>query len=513
MEGVEGVEGFGAIWKVAGRALRALADLADAFGMAQGFWKRRGRGGQIWYTRIGGTVRSTGCHDREAAERWRAAEERRAADPAHPAQAYPIGALMADALAAQQRAGRAPATLTILRQKAAHLIRLLGADRDARTLTTEDLERYIAQREKEPADPGRRRTVTRHTIAKELGALRMALRRAQRRGRWHGDTRALFPEYGPSYSGRTRTLSVEESCALLIALAPERRLMVGFFLATGARLSEARRITWADFTPPIVHLPGRKTARSDRYLAISAELAALLESARGAPSAPMFGPWLQMNRDIKRACRRADIAPCSPNDFRRTFATWHRENGTDPPTVAALMGNSPAMVNGIYARPSRAMLIAAMQRGEATTVAAIAPLLRQEAAAMTRTATETVSPVGVEPTPNGLKGRSPGGEITRPPAHLHPYAETMAASTVAGRSPAPVLAALQYAAERDVRQHRAELCLMLEAAADAARTSDDLDAIRAGISDARAAADRLERALESREDFAAAARSAAGALR
>lgn len=53
----------------------------------------------------------------------------------------------------------------------------------------------------------------------------------------------------------------------------------------------------------------------------------------------LFRPWGNVRRDILEACKRAKIAPCSPNDLRRTFSNWMVEAGVPLNHIAQLMGH------------------------------------------------------------------------------------------------------------------------------------------------------------------------------
>ncbi|MEM7677151.1 MAG: hypothetical protein AAF449_14205 [Myxococcota bacterium] len=48
----------------------------------------------------------------------------------------------------------------------------------------------------------------------------------------------------------------------------------------------------------------------------------------------LFRSWTNAVRDVKAACRRAGIEPCSPNDLRRTLAVWLRTAGAPPDLIA-----------------------------------------------------------------------------------------------------------------------------------------------------------------------------------
>lgn len=417
MEAVEAVEGRS---RFSGNPIQDLfpgfLELARGLGaalyagaMALGFWKRRARGGKVWYTRLHGEDVSTGCTDLPAARLWRARMERDNADPAKaPA---PLGELLREMVADRRRAGRAPATLKILEQKSAQLVKLLGEKTDAHGLRRGELESYIDAREAAG--------ISRHTVAKELKALRLALRLAMRRGRGRWALDELMPEYSDGYQPRQRVLTPAELTALLAELEGERRVFVAFLTLTGMRLSEAARACWADVTPDggWLAVRGTKTKKSPRVIPLLPELAELLEPLRPAPGggpgkkgldSPIFGEWKQLHRDIKRACKRAGIAPCSPNDFRRTWCSWLRNRDVEAGTVAALLGNSRLMVDRVYGVLSPAAKLRAVEQAAASTAVALGPLLHATARADAEKTNNIVGREGFEPSTNGLKGRSQG---------------------------------------------------------------------------------------------------------
>lgn len=75
-----------------------------------------------------------------------------------------------------------------------------------------------------------------------------------------------------------------------------------------------------------------------------------LGHARGA--APfLFLPWQNARRDLALACDRAGIESCSPNDLRRTCATWLRQGGAPPDLIAPVLGHADTrMVERVYGR-------------------------------------------------------------------------------------------------------------------------------------------------------------------
>jgi hypothetical protein len=65
----------------------------------------------------------------------------------------------------------------------------------------------------------------------------------------------------------------------------------------------------------------------------------------------LFLPWQNVRRDLAQACDRAGIEPCTPNDLRRTCATWLRQAGAAPDLIAPVMGHADTrMVERVYGR-------------------------------------------------------------------------------------------------------------------------------------------------------------------
>lgn len=334
-------------------------------------------GGSIWYgwyyaRSVAGETskvqRSTRCTDRRAAERVVAQWERDAADPraskarqATLRQALQLVLDRADRLA--QTGRRSVSTASFYDAKIAVLAKLLDPDKTKllASLCADDLDRYVATR--------REQGVLDTTIAKEIGALRLALKLATRTGLWVGDRAAVLPELeDAAYVPRTRWLTHEEVQRLLAELVADRGARVAFIVATGARWSETESTTRAQVDGAIVHLRGTKTAASDRLVPLALESQRqLLEYALSHAEGDLFTPWASVRRDLAAACRRAKIAPCTPNDLRRTFTHWLRGAGAPSDLVALAMGHADSrMVERVYGRLVGAELASALGRATAS---------------------------------------------------------------------------------------------------------------------------------------------------
>lgn len=325
---------------------------------------KRGETWWCWFTEDGRQVRkSTRCRDKRAAESAAREFERIAADPNHPARQTSTVADAVTMLLAHRtekaNAGRGSfVTVQFYREKAGHWLRLLGPEWRLSHLTAESVDTFITTRRGEGCSE--------NTLSKELVAMRAALKLMKRAGRWHGDSAAIFPVgFAPEYVPCERALPFPEVVALLQKLEPDRAARVAFFLSTGARLGESDRAISSDATlneigADYVALRGTKTPGAKRTVPIvTPQGKALLRFAleHGAPSGPLFRPWGKLHRDLAAACVRAGIDKCTPNDLRRTCATWLRLAGAPVELVAPMLGHVDIkMAMKIYARLDPAAL-------------------------------------------------------------------------------------------------------------------------------------------------------------
>jgi integrase len=234
-------------------------------------------------------------------------------------------------------------------------------------LTIGAIEKYIDQRTAEGA--------ARTTVKKELRALGAVLRHAKRVGLWAGDVQRVIPEYADDYQPRKRALSWQEALRLLQALeapnnaqhidrARNRAAAVAFMLATGARWGEVTRARREDVADHFVTLRGTKTKAAARAVPIVKMTRSLLDyalSAVGNRKGKLFDSWQNPNRDLEVACTQAGIPKASPNDLRRSLATWLRVLGVDISVIAAVLGHTTSrMVERVYGRLSPEELKARM---------------------------------------------------------------------------------------------------------------------------------------------------------
>jgi len=318
------------------------------------------------------------------------------------------------------RAGRkAEATLRCYRQKAGHLSRLLepdGIPLPLAALKARHVDEYISARRSEG--------VSESTIHKELTVLRITLKRARRRGLWRGDPADVMPvDLAPRYVPRDRKLMREELQRLLPELLGDRAARVAFIVATGACWGESDRALRKDVCSDFVVIHGtkrRQGVRAARYAAggeerpvverqvpIVAEaqrtlLEYALEHAEGRDGL-LFSPWRNVRGDLRDACARAGIEPCSPNDLRRTFASWMHAEGATLDLLFPLMGHADTrMLERVYARLSPDELAERLRWQLATTGCAAAAPVAPPAANCSTGATDSCEIAR----PAGLPGHS-----------------------------------------------------------------------------------------------------------
>ncbi len=240
--------------------------------------------------------------------------------------------------------GKSSATSGMYLQKARHLLRVLGSDVDVHDIALEDVDAYIRTREDEGAHGG--------TICKETITLRQALKWAVARKRYTGDPNAVVPQVKNVYQPRRRHLEIEEFGKLVAQLQPSHLRWTLIAVYTGARRSDVERLSWSDvdLQNGWIHLPGRKTLLADRTVPIPPGLREYLgETPTRERKGPLVTPWSNAVRDLAAACTRAGIAKVSPNDLRRSYASWLKQGGEDSLVVARLMGHSSTtMVERVY---------------------------------------------------------------------------------------------------------------------------------------------------------------------
>lgn len=337
--------------------------------------------GNVWWAR--GTIHgkkfreTTKTTDRNAADLIRRRWEREYADPSHhAAHQATIATAAGRFLNDLKKTAKSKATWNFYEQKVRQVARLLGNVRLV-SLRREDVVSYIEMRESEGAHS--------HTIHRELTALRRTLKNAAAYGEFGRDVKVLIPSYSANYEPITRWLTQAEVDRLMAELEPSRAAFLAFVIASSARRKEARAALVEDVTPEVIRLRGTKTAKARREvprLSIFRPLLRRVDAwAKTRPHGPLFDPWTNVLRGLRHACARAStcptcrttrrteagpkyrmrptpgckqcaaltMAPVTPNDLRRTTATWLVRAGVPFELAAKVMGHaSTAMLYKVY---------------------------------------------------------------------------------------------------------------------------------------------------------------------
>lgn len=253
---------------------------------------------------------------------------------------------------------KAEATREMYREKGRRIITTMG-DPYVHEIDRDMVSKYIAVRLSDDKVHGKAGA---HTVSKELITIRRALREAHERGVIHA--MPAMPRHSPKYKPRETWLTPKEMAALMTELEPKRRLWVALAALAGGSAGEVERCAWetTNLIEGFLRMPGTKRETRDRWVPIGDALYALLDEV---PPAKRHGllveRWVSVRRDLHRACDRAGVKRVSPNDLRRTFASWLVQSGTDLYRVAQLMGHaSTRMVEKVYGKLSRENLAAAI---------------------------------------------------------------------------------------------------------------------------------------------------------
>lgn len=131
---------------------------------------------------------------------------------------------------------------------------------------------------------------------------------------------------------------------------PARRLWVMVAAWAGLRLSEVERLRWedVDIERGQLRVRGTKTGGSWRVVGLAPLLAQVLGQERKVKG-PVVQTWHNVRRDLEVACNRAGVPRVTPNDLRRTFASWLVQAGESNFVVSRLLGHSTTkMVDLVY---------------------------------------------------------------------------------------------------------------------------------------------------------------------
>lgn len=257
---------------------------------------------------------------------------------------------------------KADGTREMYAQKRDRIIKSLG-DPFVHEINRDMLSDYIAKR-LNPDDEVHGQAKP-HTVSKELITVRKALREAHERGVLR--VMPAFPRFSPRYKPKETWLNEQQFGRLVAELDPGRALWASLAALGGMSAGEVERLEWpmVDLRRSRIRVPGTKRDTRRRTIPIAPALAHRLRLAQdalrlasgAAATGKVVEHWGNVRRDLHAACKRAGVPPVSPNDLRRTFASWLVQQGVPLLTVSALLGHSSTrMVEKVYGKLSEANL-------------------------------------------------------------------------------------------------------------------------------------------------------------
>lgn len=195
------------------------------------------------------------------------------------------------------------------------------------------------------------------TINRDLRVLRAVLRAANRRG----DLPTL-----PAIkmirvtTKRLRWITYQQSRRLFDHLPPHQVAPVAFALETGLRKTNVAQLRWdqIDMQRCVAWIhPDQAKARKAIAVPLSKTAMTILKGQHGQHAHRVFiyrgRPFKELNTKAYRAAlKAAGIEDFTWHDLRRTWASWHAQNGTPMNALQELGGwSDPSMLN-VYAHLS-----------------------------------------------------------------------------------------------------------------------------------------------------------------
>lgn len=273
---------------------------------------------------------------------------------ANEAKAPVVGTQLAPAMTAFLATVKNERTKAFYEQRGRHLERVFGPSRLVATICRDEVDDYIETREGEGAHT--------NTVYKELCCLRGCLRVAKL-------DEKVVPTYKAGYVPRKRYLTKEAYAKILVRLERHRADWFAIACYAGLRDAEVEQAqpSWLDWNLGVINVGGPELARlkttGSRRVVPFAEDDRFRQALQRLP----VEPWDNVRRDLSRAARSAGIIGkdewLTPNDLRRTFASWLIQAGVPPFVVARLLGHkSTRMVETVYGQLGLETLRAAIGR-------------------------------------------------------------------------------------------------------------------------------------------------------
>jgi integrase len=162
--------------------------------------------------------------------------------------------------------------------------------------------------------------------------------------------------------GRVRFLTVEALRTLHTRARADVKPWIILAAYTGLRKSALHALTWSDINPDTRVLTVNNSKGRAYEVYLHDEVLKVLEVLpKSTTNLHVFQQRFD-NRPFRRACTAAGLQNFHFHDLRHTYATWLRESGADPMTIAQLMGHRVAAMTGRYAHLTLAQMKRAIEK-------------------------------------------------------------------------------------------------------------------------------------------------------
>jgi integrase len=387
---------------------------------------------QIRTDPITGGKKSTGTSDVKLAQYFYAQRKELSLQPAAvAAHSVTVGQAIEEHVAAKKLGKVTPTTVAYIEGKVKPLLRIIGADKPLDEIDAGVFDRYALSRAREAGKRGK--GVSGYTIRRELRELASALRRQKRAGKFAGELEELVPEDLQASANKVDRNLSEAECTAFVDALPNQRWRAYFCISVGLglRKSESLKVGPDDLeirTEPLhdasgfqvldadgkpvmrkriyAHVRGTKTKLANRIVPVLPGFEDLVEYA--LPNLPL-GKMGNEFRTFGAAAKKAQIAHCSPNDFRRSWTTILGTKGVTNEQAAKILGHASITMAATVYNQSKATQIAPVVEG----VLARAPAIDIQLPGAERhgRGRKVKPPAGGDPpeSPEGSSGGSDGG--------------------------------------------------------------------------------------------------------
>lgn len=330
--------------------------------------------------------KSTHTTDLKLAQMWLEKRKTASLQPASvAAHLVTIGQALDEHVAAKKLGKVTDNSVRYIEGKVKPIRRIIGEDRPLDEIDAGTFDRYSLSRAREQGKRGK--PVSGYTIRRELGELIAALRRQKRAGRFAGDLDVLMPaDLQASANKVDRALSEAECTAFLEALPnPRWRAYFATSVSLGLRKSETLKVRPEDVEVRLepmldgsgapmfdaegkaamkrrlyVHVHGTKTKKARRIVPVLPGFDDVFEYA--LPQLPLEKMGNEF-RTFALAAKKAGIAHCSPNDFRRSWMTILGSKGVTNEQGAKMLGHASITMAATVYNQSQATQLAPVVEG------------------------------------------------------------------------------------------------------------------------------------------------------